>query len=109
MQGNGVGRFLVFFYFADVEESGVDLGSRRAKGDLYFSELYSPWQRGSNENGNGMVRRFFAQGTDFSNISATEIRKIAYLLKNRSRKILDSATRWEIYSGRAQLPSSVAL
>ena len=37
----------------------------RVEGDLYCSELYSPWQRGSNENGNGMVRRFFAKGTDF--------------------------------------------
>jgi len=78
--------------------------ARKLKSGVYFAEPYSPWQRGSNEHGNGMLRRYFPKGTDFMNVSSAELDRIVHLLNNRPRKILGYATAWEVYSGRADIP-----
>lgn len=74
------------------------------KGVVYFAEPYSPWQRGSNENVNRMVRRYFPKGTDFRQVCLSEIRRVEYLLNNRPRKLLGYATAWEVYSAREKPP-----
>lgn len=80
----------------------------RLKAPVYFAEPYCSWQRGSNEHVNGIVRRFFPKGTDFTQISDAEIEVVENRINNRPRKLLGYATPWEVYSGRAR-PPSVAL
>ena len=55
---------------------------------VYFAHPRSPWERGTNENTNGLVRQFFPKGTNFNNISADEIKKVQDLLNQRPRKTL---------------------
>jgi IS30 family transposase len=58
---------------------------------VYFCDAHSPWQRGSNENTNGLLRDYFPKGTDLSTISPAELRRVADELNNRPRKTLDWA------------------
>ena len=63
----------------------------------FFAHAYSSWERGSNENVNGLVRRFFPKGTDFRKITDEEIRKVEYLLNSRPRKRLGWKTPYEVF------------
>jgi IS30 family transposase len=59
---------------------------------VYFCDPRSPWQRGSNENTNGLLRQYFPRGTDFSRISQSCLNAIALRLNQRPRKTLGFQT-----------------
>lgn len=55
---------------------------------IYFADPYSSWQRGSNENGNGLLREFFPKGHDFATVTDEELARAICLINNRPRKCL---------------------
>lgn len=66
----------------------------------YFARAYCSQDRGSNENGNGLIRRFFPKKTDFSKVSDQEINRVEYLLNSRPRKRHDGKTPLEVLQER---------
>ena len=61
--------------------------------DVYFCDPGSPWQRGSNENTNGLLRQYFPKGTDLSRHAPMELEDVAAELNARPRKSLNWETR----------------
>jgi IS30 family transposase len=64
---------------------------------VYFAHPYHSWERGSNENCNGLLRRFFPKGTDWGTISDEEIAQAEYLINSRPRKRLGGLTPYEFF------------
>jgi IS30 family transposase len=65
----------------------------------YFAHPYHSWERGTNENTNGLIRDYFPKKTDFTLVSDAEIAYVEYALNTRPRKRLGYLTPLEVWSG----------
>ncbi len=64
--------------------------------DVYFCDPYSPWQRGTNENTNGLIRQFFPKGTSLKNVTNEDLQVVVNMINNRPRKRLGYKTPLEV-------------
>jgi transposase, IS30 family len=78
--------------FCEHEAIAKALGAR-----IYFAHAYASWERGLNENTNGLVRQYFPKGSDLAKLTEAEVQRVADLLNNRPRKTLGYRTPNEIF------------
>lgn len=78
--------------FAGFKEVEEQLGIKN-----YFAHPYHSWERGTNENTNGLIRQYFPKGTDFTRLSSGEVQKVVERLNNRPRKVLGFKTPNEVF------------
>lgn len=71
--------------------------SRALHMPVYFCDPYSPWQRPTNENTNGLVRRYLPKGTDLSQLTQADLMRIEQLLNDRPRRVLGYKTSNEVF------------
>jgi transposase, IS30 family len=81
--------------FAEHEQLAAEVALR-----VYFAKPYCAWQRGTNENTNGLVRQFFPKGSGLANMPERQFEKVQHLLNTRPRKRLGYRTPLEILSSR---------
>jgi IS30 family transposase len=79
------------------EHAGHELVTQKLSIPIYFAEPYKSWQRGANEHGNGMIRRFFPKGTNFDDVTDEQIQKVVDYINNRPRKILGYKTPKQVF------------
>lgn len=73
------------------------LFTKNTKIQVYFAHPHSPWERGTNENTNALIRQFFPKGTDFSKVTLENIKKAQDMLNDRPRKTLGFLTPHEVF------------
>lgn len=75
--------------------------SETLQGQVYFAHPYSSWERGTNENTNGLIRQYFPKDMDFTTITDEQIQEVEDKLNNRPRKVLGMKTPNELLFGIA--------
>src|SRR5690554_1546991 len=76
--------------------------------DYYFAKPYHSWERGANENLNGLVRQYFPKKTNFENINKQEIERVIKILNNRPRKRFGYKNPNEIFAQKLEEMRDVA-
>jgi IS30 family transposase len=66
--------------------------------ETYFADPYSPWQRGTNEQTHGLLRRYFPKGTDFSKVSDQALDEVVLKINQRPRKCLGYRTPYDVFA-----------
>jgi IS30 family transposase len=84
------------------ENSDWQTIEERTKMKTFFAHPYHSWERGANENANGLLREYFPKGTDFTQVTNAEISKAEYALNTRPRKRLKWSTPLEALRGALQ-------
>lgn len=89
---------LTLTYDQGREMAEHQLFAEQTKMQVYFAHPGSPWERGTNENTNGLIRQYFPKGTNFSKISRREIKWAQNRLNGRPRKVLGYQTPYEVFN-----------
>jgi len=97
--------FLSMTHDRGSEMAEHELFTKDTEVQVYFADPHSPWQRGTNENTNGLVRDFFPKGTDFNLVSVRELKRVQKLLNERPRKSLGWKTPKEAFNKLIQTGS----
>ena len=71
--------------------------SKPSLGYRYFADAYAEWQRGSNENSNGLLREFFPKKTDLAKVTLDKLTEALVLINNRPRKCLGFKTPFDMF------------
>ena len=79
-------------YDRGTEMAEHKLFTEETKIQVYFADPHSPWQRGTNENTNGLIRQYFPKGTDFNEVTLASIQEAEKRLNSRPRKTLEYRT-----------------
>lgn len=90
--------FLSLTHDRGSEMSEHELFTKETEVQVYFADPHSPWQRGTNENTNGLIRDFFPKGTDFRDVSVRELKRVQRLLNERPRETLNWKTPQEAFT-----------
>jgi len=72
--------------------------TQRLNMPIYFARPYASWERGTNENTNGLIRRFFPKGTNFLTVTKKQLDRVLNLLNHRPRKCLNYQTPFEVFN-----------
>ncbi len=89
--------------FANHEQIAEGLGI-----DFYFARPYHSWERGANENLNGLVRQYFPKGTNFDNIEKEAVERAENILNDRPRKRFRYRTPNEVFAAAIENQGNVA-
>jgi IS30 family transposase len=73
------------------------LFTKNTRIQVYFAHPHSPWERGTSENTNDILRQFFPKGINFNKVSLAQINRVQNLVNDRPRKILDFSTPHEVF------------
>ncbi|MCA1850015.1 MAG: IS30 family transposase [Acidobacteria bacterium] len=71
--------------------------AQKLKASFYFAHPFAAWERGTNENTNGLVRQYFPKGSDFSRLTEQDIQRVTARLNNRPRKMLDDRSPRRVF------------
>jgi IS30 family transposase len=82
------------------EFAGHEKIAKKLKAKMYFAHPYSSWERGLNENSNGLLRQYFPKKTDLRGIELSDINPVLEKINNRPRKTLDYATPKDVFFGQ---------
>lgn len=92
----GLKRSLTYDHGSEMSQHKLFTKSTRIQ--VYFAHPHCPWERGTNENTNGLIRQFFPKGTDFTKVSLKEIKRAQNMLNDRPRKTLEFLTPHEVFN-----------
>jgi transposase, IS30 family len=77
--------------------------TQKTRVKIYFADPHSPWQRGSNENTNGLLRQYLPKGEDLSRYTQIDLNRITREMNSRPRKIHGWATPVDVYNRAASV------
>jgi len=81
------------------EFAGHEVIAKKSGIDVYFADPYSSWQRGTNENTNGLIRQYLPKGSDFSSLTKNDLEAIVRRINMRPRKRLGWRSPAEVFFG----------
>lgn len=95
------------------EFAGHEIMAKKLRMAIYFAHPYHSWERGVNENTNGLYRQYFPKGSSFAEVTDDQVRAAVERLNHRPRKVLGFKTPFEVFWGKTRrytaLPQEVAL
>ena len=84
-------------YDNGTEFSAHEMIERKTKATVYFANKYHSWERGTNENTNGLIRQFFPKRSSFAKVTQADVGRVTKLLNRRPRKKLNYLTPFEAF------------